>query len=166
MIGQRLGIAGVGLIGGSIALRARASGAFVTGFDRDDAAARRARERGGLDRIAPDLMTLAAACDLLVIALPVDAAIAALSELVGVEGPALIIDVASVKLPLRQLAARLPRYIGTGSRRPKPRSSRAQSGPTSRIAIAAWSPACVPSSRRWERGQSNSRLTSTMSSSR
>lgn len=113
MIGARLGIAGVGLIGGSIALRARAAGIRVIGFDRDDAAVEHAITRGVVDAGLPDLASLARACDTLVIALPVDATRAALEQLAGQPGPALIVDVASVKAPLMSAGARVANYIGT-----------------------------------------------------
>ncbi len=109
----RLGIAGVGLIGGSIALRARAAGARVIGFDRDAQTLSRALERGAIDEGAPDLWSLARACTTLVIALPVDATLAALEQLAGRPGPALVIDVASVKMPLIRAGSRVANYVGT-----------------------------------------------------
>jgi len=100
---MRLGVAGAGLIGGSIALRARGSGATVSAFDLDAAALVRARDRGAIDTVAPDLATLAAQCDTLVIALPVDATRATLETLALLPAgalPTLVIDVASVKAGL------------------------------------------------------------------
>ena len=113
MNGQRIGIAGTGLIGGSIALRARALGAFVTGYDRNPDAVGDALARGALDAAAEDLAALAATSDLLILAVPVDAAAAALESLPAGGGPRLIIDVASVKAPLRRFAARVRAYVGT-----------------------------------------------------
>lgn len=116
MNGVRLGIAGLGLIGGSIALRARARGARVVGFDGAPGAVTQARERAALDEIAPDLGELARRCDTLVIALPVDATVAALSVLAALDvhgRPSLIMDVASVKAPMEPFAAALPSYVGT-----------------------------------------------------
>jgi len=109
----RVGIAGVGLIGGSIGLRARLQQASVVGFDADPAALARAAERGALDTTAATLAQLAAGCDLLVIALPVDITAAVLEALVRMPGPALVIDVASVKAPLVRSAAGLHCYVGT-----------------------------------------------------
>lgn len=113
MIPARLGIAGVGLIGGSIALRARALGARVAGYDRDASALAAAQQRSALDVTAPDLGALARECDVLVIALPVDAACDALGALAGRPGPALVIDVASVKEPLARAGAAVANYLGT-----------------------------------------------------
>lgn len=114
MTGTTLGIAGIGLIGGSIGLRARTAGARVVGYDRSAAVTSRALQRGIIDASVPDLATLANACETLVVALPVDATETALTQLAeGTGGPSLIMDVASVKGPLGPFAARLASYIGT-----------------------------------------------------
>jgi prephenate dehydrogenase len=109
----RLGIAGVGLIGGSIALRARAIQMTVIGFDRDAATLAHALERRCIDAAAPDFAALARACETLVIALPVDATRDALDALAGDPGPALVIDVASVKAVLVQPGSRVTNYVGS-----------------------------------------------------
>jgi prephenate dehydrogenase len=108
----RLGIAGIGLIGGSIALRAR-PGHAVIGYDRDPATLAQALARGSIDEAAPDLAALARRCETLVVALPVDATREALEALAGSPGPALIIDVASVKAALVRAGARVTNYVGT-----------------------------------------------------
>ncbi len=113
MSAARLGIAGVGLIGGSIALRARADYERIIGYDRDPAALAQARAAGIIDSVAADIRSLATDCETLVIALPVDAALTALSALADVRGPQLVIDVASVKAPLVAAGARIATYIGT-----------------------------------------------------
>lgn len=111
----RIGIAGIGLIGGSIALRARTRGARIVACDRDPHALERARARGAIDDIAPDLAGLATSVDLLVLALPVDATVAALATLesLGGEGPQLILDVASVKAPIAAAGAALAHFVPT-----------------------------------------------------
>jgi prephenate dehydrogenase len=121
--GARLGIAGVGLIGGSIALRARGAYARIIGYDRDVAALARAQARGIIDGSAPDLISLATQCETLVIALPVDATLAALETLAGELGPRLVIDVASVKAPLVDPGGRVANFVGT-----HPMAGREQSG--------------------------------------
>ncbi len=113
MSAARLGIAGVGLIGGSIALRARSASTPVIGYDHDAATLARALARGTIDAAAPDLETLARDCETLVIALPVDATRDALYALAGNPGPALVIDVASVKAPLVRAGERVANYVGT-----------------------------------------------------
>lgn len=113
MSGTTLGIAGVGLIGGSIALRARAGGMTVVGYDRDDASLREAGAAGALDAIASSLAELATRCDVLAIALPVDATIAALNDASALAGPRLVFDVASVKGPIVRAAADLATFVAT-----------------------------------------------------
>jgi prephenate dehydrogenase len=111
--GTVLGIAGVGLIGGSIALRARAEGATVVGFDRDPHALRAALAAGALDDTAPDLATLAARCAVVAIALPVDATLAVLAATPALAGPELVFDVASVKAPVVEAAYGIERFIAS-----------------------------------------------------
>jgi prephenate dehydrogenase len=113
VIDGRVGIAGLGLIGGSIGLRARAAGLAVIGYDRDAEALARALARGAIDAAAPDLAALAAGCATLVIALPVDATCAVLASLTEMSGPALIVDVASVKVPPARAGALVANYVGT-----------------------------------------------------
>jgi prephenate dehydrogenase len=113
LISGRLGIAGIGLIGGSIALRARGTYASIAGYDCDPATLARGLSDGVIDAAAPALDVLVRTCDTVVIALPVDATFAALARLAGVSGPALLIDVASVKGPLAAVGAQVPNYLGT-----------------------------------------------------
>jgi prephenate dehydrogenase len=106
-----LGIAGVGLIGGSIALRAHAAGARVIGFDRDASALSAARAAGAIDDVAPDLGSLAQRCDVVALALPVDATVAALESTPALARPRLVFDVASVKRPVATAGERFARFI-------------------------------------------------------
>ena len=108
---KRVGVAGVGLIGGSLALAARSAGAEVVGYDRDPATLARARARGAIDRGAESLADLTRGFDLLVIALPLPDTLAVLHALGTYAGP--VIDVASVKVPVRAAAAALPQFAGT-----------------------------------------------------
>ena len=107
-----LGIAGVGLIGGSIALRAHSAGWTTIGYDRDAGALDAARRAGALDDAAADLAMLAEGCDVVVVALPIDATIAALHE-PALARPALVFDVASVKAPVAAAGAHLPRFVAS-----------------------------------------------------
>lgn len=118
--GGPLGIAGVGLIGGSIALRARARGIDVVGFDRNPAGA------GLAGRSVDSLEALADGARTLVIALPLDAtleAIRILRERVG-RDVALVLDVASVKEPVARTAGDWRVFVPT-----HPIAGTEQSGP-------------------------------------
>lgn len=106
-----LGVAGVGLIGGSIALGARAAGARVIGFDRDAAVLDAARAAGAIDEVASDIETLARRSQIVALALPIDALIAVLETTDALAEPALVFDVASVKAPVARAGRRFPRFV-------------------------------------------------------
>ncbi len=110
---RTLGIAGVGLIGGSIALRARAAGWTTIGCDRDPAALAAARAAGALDDVAADIAGLALRADAVAIALPIGDTIAALRDVAELARPALVFDVASVKAPIAAAGARLTNFIAS-----------------------------------------------------
>jgi prephenate dehydrogenase len=111
--GTVLGIAGVGLIGGSIALRAHAAGATVIGFDRDPAALRAATGAGALDGSAGSLAELAARCAVVAIALPVDVTVSVLANEPALAVPELVFDVASVKAPIVAAAGALAPFVAS-----------------------------------------------------
>jgi prephenate dehydrogenase len=111
--GTVLGVAGVGLIGGSIALRAHAAGATVIGYDRDAAALQAATAAGALDGTAPDLAGLAARCAIVAIALPVDVTAEVLATTPELAQPELVFDVASVKVPIVAAARDLPHFVAS-----------------------------------------------------
>jgi prephenate dehydrogenase len=70
----RVGVVGVGLIGGSVGLAARERlGATVHGWDPDAGALERARSVGAIDVAAPALADAVAGADLAVVAAPVGA---------------------------------------------------------------------------------------------
>jgi prephenate dehydrogenase len=103
-----LGIAGAGLIGGSIALRARAAGIEVIGFDSDPSAA------ALVDRMAGSLDALARESRTLVIALPLDAALSAIDAIRNNDaGLELVLDVASVKVPVVERTAGWKKFVPT-----------------------------------------------------
>ena len=115
---MKLGIAGAGLIGASIGLRARALGWNVTGFDSDWDAAAQARERGAIEQIAPSLEGALAGADVAVLAMPVDALLTILAGLrahwpAELSRPGLLIDVGSVKVAVIEAARGLPGFVGT-----------------------------------------------------
>jgi prephenate dehydrogenase len=108
-------IVGLGLIGGSLALRLRAVGARITGIDIDPRALAAARARGAIDE-ASDSLAAAAGADLVILATPieriVDRAVALAPHL---RPDAVLTDTGSVKAPLvAAVEAALPgvRFIG------------------------------------------------------
>jgi 3-phosphoshikimate 1-carboxyvinyltransferase len=105
-----VGVAGLGLIGGSLALALREAGfagRFV-GWDRDDEVLRRAMDFGVIDDSAESPGALAEAVELLVVATPTRAAEPLLQTLLDcsakLEAPPWLTDVASVKGPLCEIA--------------------------------------------------------------
>jgi prephenate dehydrogenase len=109
----RIAVLGVGLIGGSIGLAARArAGAHICGYDPDPAACETALERGAIDRRAPDIATAVAEADVVFAAAPVGALARAVSEALAAAGPGCVIsDVGSTKLALED-ARRDRRFVG------------------------------------------------------
>lgn len=108
-------IAGVGLIGGSLALAARQRGLFggITGLGRSEANLRAACERGIIDRFSLDPVEAARGADLLFLAVPVGAmgAVAAACAPALREG-ATVTDAGSVKSSvIRDVEAALPAAI-------------------------------------------------------
>ncbi|HLK10427.1 MAG TPA: prephenate dehydrogenase [Candidatus Binatia bacterium] len=96
----RMTVAGVGLIGGSLALAARRAGLVgeVVGFGRGAANLALARERGLVDRTADDPAVAAAGADLIVLAAPVGACAGLADRFRPYAAPgALLTDVGSVK---------------------------------------------------------------------
>ena len=87
-------IVGVGLIGGSIGLALRADGWQVVGVDRDEQRLADAVARGAIDRTA--LVDELPACDLAIVATPVDATVGMVERLLAA-GAGAVTDVGSVK---------------------------------------------------------------------
>src|SRR5687768_16633084 len=95
---HRIGIVGLGLIGGSIALAAREiwPGALVIGVDRKDVL-ERAMVRHAIDVAADDAVVLAEA-DLVILAAPIQKNLEILGDLPdNVPGAAVITDTGSTK---------------------------------------------------------------------
>ncbi len=96
---ERMTIAGVGLVGGSLAAAARQAGLVgeILGFGRTAANLALARERGLIDRIVTE-DTLAADVDVIVLAAPVDACAVLARRFRAAARPSTVVtDVASVK---------------------------------------------------------------------
>ncbi len=111
---ETFGILGVGAIGGSIGLRARRNGAYVVGADDDREALENARNLGAIDAIATS-EELVATADLYVIAAHLEPTLLELARLTRTSAlmPALIVDVASVKVPVVSAAKRLRNFVAT-----------------------------------------------------
>lgn len=111
-IADRLLIAGVGLIGGSLAMALRARGAVgeVVGFGRSAENLRVARRRGIIDRAERDPDRAARGADLVVVAVPVQTIAPVISALARTLPPhAVITDAGSVKSPV---VAAVERVLG------------------------------------------------------
>ena len=127
---EAIGVIGTGLIGASIGLRARVQGDRVVGWDADPKQAALALERGALDAVAPDEAAALREAAVIVFAAPLEATVASLKRLAA-EPPkaALIVDVASLKLPVVRAAAKLAAFVAThpiaGSERSGPGAARA-----------------------------------------
>lgn len=97
---DRVAIAGVGLIGGSLALAARAAGLIgeVVGYGRTEANLQTAKRRGIVDRYSLDAAEAARGADLLLLAVPVNA-IGAVAQACApvLRADAIVTDVGSVK---------------------------------------------------------------------
>jgi prephenate dehydrogenase len=106
---DRIGIAGVGLIGGSIALAARRAlpGVSILGFD-PDAAGAAARV---VDRVVPSLADLRDT-DLIVVSVPVDGIRSTLEALGRTSTEALVTDVGSTKRSVMAAATGLRAFVG------------------------------------------------------
>jgi prephenate dehydrogenase len=111
---RRVAIAGVGLIGGSIALAARAAwpGIAVVGVDRGTAAAD-AAARGVIDEARASVEELGDA-DLIVLAAPIGANLTLLEALAAAKPGGLVTDTGSTKRNIVDAAARagVERFIG------------------------------------------------------
>jgi len=102
------------LIGASLGLAARAAGIRVMGWDAAPAHLAEAAERGALDATAASLDELVERCDSIAVALPLPATLALLRRFAARPPAArLVIDVASLKEPVRAAAGALATFVGT-----------------------------------------------------
>jgi prephenate dehydrogenase len=114
---MRVGIVGLGLIGGSLGLGLRRLGASieVRGVAHHEEGVLAAQQRGVVDSASTDLRDLAD-CDIVVVATPINQIRTILERLVGiVRRDAVVTDVASVKGPVLQWARALAdpdRFLG------------------------------------------------------
>jgi prephenate dehydrogenase len=108
----RVGVAGLGLIGGSIAqgLARESSSYSLTGFDAD-AATRAAASEGGI-ALVHSLEELSAGAELVVVAVPPEHTADAVTRVLVADAHVLVTDVASVKAPVvSRVRAGAPAHI-------------------------------------------------------
>jgi prephenate dehydrogenase len=110
---MNVGIIGTGLIGASIGLAAHARGSTVLGYDTQAPAAHEAMRAGAIDAVAePD--HIYETCDVVVLAAHLDGTLAELDRLKQRPSSAqLVIDVASVKVPVAQAARGIANFVPT-----------------------------------------------------
>ncbi|MGI4886599.1 MAG: prephenate dehydrogenase [Janthinobacterium lividum] len=105
-------IIGLGLIGGSLALSLRQHGlaAHLIGVEHSPEHAHRALELGLVDEVEPDLPAAVRRAGLVVVAVPMDAMLAVLPQVLDATGPhQTVIDVGSTKATLLAVVAQHPR---------------------------------------------------------
>jgi prephenate dehydrogenase len=108
----KVGLLGLGLIGGSVGLAARERlKAHVSGFDPDPAVRLRAVERGAIDHAVERVEDLAAS-DVVVVAAPVQALAERIAEACAAAPDAVVTDVGSTKRALVEAAPKDSNYIG------------------------------------------------------
>ena len=116
----RITIVGLGLVGGSLGMALRRSGAAgtVLGHDRNRLVSNEAKNKGAVDKVHWNLISACEEADLIILALPLDA----IPETMEAVGPHLrrgcvVMDTASVKQPVMDWAAQyLPQevhFVGT-----------------------------------------------------
>lgn len=115
---RRIAILGLGLMGGSLglALRAADPSARILAFDEDDAAARRALERGAATDRLRDPYAIPAETEMIVLAVPPGAAADLVRSLAGsVPDGAVVMDLSSIMLPALTASLETPaladRYV-------------------------------------------------------
>jgi prephenate dehydrogenase len=113
-LAQKTVIAGVGLIGGSLAAAGKRSGALgrVVGVGRSRENLALAERAGIIDEGTADLEQALDGADLVVLAAPVDTCVDLLKRVAAAAPTPVVTDVASVKTPLVEAATR----TGTESR--------------------------------------------------
>ncbi len=127
----RVAVAGLGLIGGSLAGALRTSGhcSEVLGWARNPDTLQKAKDAGLVDGGGSDLAALAAEADLVFIALPLSAFEGVLQKLkAALDGGAVITDVASVKGAVLSLAEQVFGQVPAGFVPGHPLAGSEQSG--------------------------------------
>ncbi|HEX7256025.1 MAG TPA: prephenate dehydrogenase/arogenate dehydrogenase family protein [Gaiellaceae bacterium] len=110
---MRVAVIGTGLIGASVGLAAKRSGATVAGFDVDRTAGEIAAARGAVDSLADSVGGAVAEAELAVVAVPVGRLAAQVQTVLDASGEGCTVtDVGSTKAAVCSAAAGSPRFIG------------------------------------------------------
>jgi prephenate dehydrogenase len=110
---MKLAVVGTGLIGASVGLAAKRSGATVVGFDEDRATAEVAAERGAVDGVAATLEDALRDAELAVVAVPVSHLAGRVRAVLEASGDGVTVtDVGSTKAAVCAAAGGSPRFIG------------------------------------------------------
>ena len=110
---MRLAVIGTGLIGASVGLAAKRTGATVVGFDEDLAVAEVAAERGAVDQVGASLEDALADVELAVVAVPVGRLAAQVRTVLEASGErCTVTDVGSTKTAVCAAADGSARFIG------------------------------------------------------
>jgi len=147
----RVGVVGLGLMGGSLARALATRGVHVIGYDRDRSSLDAAVAEGMVHEPLDDTLRGMERADVVVLATPVAATAALLTRLGDrLAGPSLIMDVASTKkriVAAAEAAGLGPRYVGahplTGSHRSGWGASRASLFDEARVFLCP-SPSTTP----------------------
>ncbi|MGZ3497218.1 MAG: prephenate dehydrogenase [Vulcanimicrobiaceae bacterium] len=126
---RTLGVIGTGMMGTSIALRAREAGWLTLGYDARPDHARKAHEIGAIQTIAEHPDEVYSVANAVVLGAHLHGTLAELQRLRvraedGAVLPDLIIDIASVKVPVCRRAGGIPNFVAT-----HPLAGREHSGP-------------------------------------
>ncbi len=105
-----IGVVGLGLIGGSLALALRAGGHVVLGADQSGDHEREALDRGLVEECVRT-EDLAARCDLVAVAVPVDVAVDVCRTLLELPGAATILELGSTKAVLAKAFSQHPERL-------------------------------------------------------
>lgn len=110
---MKIGIVGLGLIGGSLGFDFRALGHYVLGISRRPSTCEVAQAKGAVDQASSDLSLLATA-DVIFICTPLEAIEATVKQLIPhIRDTTMLTDVGSVKASVVQKISPLwPRFIG------------------------------------------------------
>ncbi len=121
---MRIGIVGLGLIGGSLAIDLRRQGHYLLGVSRRPETCQQAVSQGMVDQAEPE-MALMQSAEVIFLCTPLGALENAVDQLLPHLSPSTILtDVGSVKAPVvAQLAPRWPNFVGG-----HPMAGKAESG--------------------------------------